>query len=297
MDDVALKVSSCHVSADHKKVFLALTGMKAGHVVYVHLRNRFVSNAGGQIWSTEAWYTMNQIPTNLPGDRTQPQAVYANNTLTSEEEAQGWKLLFDGKTLTGWHSYGKTEPAKSWHVDNGAIALDSHQGADGKWEVAEKGDIITDDEYENFELDLEWKISNCGNSGIIYDVVESDKYHNTWETGPEMQVLDNTCHPDSRYVTHKAGDLYDMVECSYLTVKPAGEWNKVRIIKDHGNVEHWLNGVKVVEYEMYNDRWKEMIANSKFKDMPDFGKATKGKIALQEHENKVWFRNIKIREL
>lgn len=297
VNETALKVTSCHVSADRKRIFLALNGMKAGHVVYVHLRNRFVSAAGRQLWSTEAWYTMNQIPSNTPGERTSQQVPYANNTLTPEEEAQGWKLLFDGKTLNGWHSFRKSAPNKSWHVEDGTIALESHLNADGKWIVPEKGDILTDAEYENFEFVLEWKISNCGNSGIIYNVVESEKYNNPWETGPEMQVLDNTCHPDARFKTHRAGDLYDLIACKYETVKPAGEWNKVRLIKNKGKVEHWLNGVKVVEYEMYTDRWLEMIANSKFKDMPDFGRAPKGRIALQEHDNKVWYRNVKIRTL
>ena len=112
-----------------------------------------------------------------------------------------------------------------------------------------------------------------------------------------MQVLDNTCHPDTRFTTHKAGDLYDMIACKYITVKPAGEWNKVRLIKNKGKVEHWLNGVKVVEYEMYTDQWLAMIKASKFKDMPGFGRAPKGKIALQDHGDKVWYRNIKIKTL
>ena len=128
--------------------------------------------------------------------------------------------------------------------------------------------------------------------------MESDDYSETWQTGPEMQVLDNTCHPDARFKTHRAGDLYDMVESTYERVKPAGEWNQARLIKKDGKVEHWLNGVKIVEYEMYNDTWDTMIANSKFKDMPGFGKAKKGHIALQDHgDAQVWFRDIKIRNL
>jgi cytochrome c len=128
-------------------------------------------------------------------------------------------------------------------------------------------------------------------------VVESKDHDYVWQTGPEMQVLDNSCHPDARFVTHRAGDLYDMIECKYATVKPAGEWNKVRIIKNNGHVEHWLNGVKVVEYEMNTDAWKEMISKSKFKDMKGFGLAAKGRIALQDHGNTVWYKNIKIKTL
>ncbi|MEO6132328.1 MAG: DUF1080 domain-containing protein, partial [Saprospiraceae bacterium] len=143
----------------------------------------------------------------------------------------------------------------------------------------------------------EWKISPCGNSGIIYNVVESTDHEYVWKTGPEMQVLDNTCHPDARFKAHKAGDLYDMIESNYVTVKPAGQWNKVRLIKNKGHVEHWLNGRKVVEYDMYTDKWKDMISKSKFKDMKGFGLAPKGKISLQDHGNPVWYRNIKIHVL
>jgi cytochrome c len=297
VDEVALKITSTHVSADRKRVFLALNGMKSGHVLYVHLRNRFVSATGRQLWSTEAWYTMNQIPSNTPGERTTQQSPHAHNTLTPEEIAQGWKLLFDGKSLNGWRNYNKQTIGKSWIVEDGTISLDARKNEEGHWQAPDGGDILTDGEYENFEFEMEWKISNCGNSGIIYNVVESDQYEYPWQTGPEMQILDNSCHPDSRFKTHQAGDLYDLIACKYVTVKPAGEWNKVRIVKNTGKVEHWLNGVMVVEYEMNTDRWLEMISKSKFKDMPGFGRASKGKIVLQDHGDKVWFRNIRIRAL
>lgn len=298
VDDRPLKVLSASVSPDRKKVGLQLEGMQAGHIVYLHMNTAYISESGLPVWSTETWYTMNQIPANDPV-RVLPVPDYAmaQNSLTPLEKAAGWKLLFDGKSTAGWHNFNKSTIGKSWKVNDGAILLDAVKKPDGGWQALDGGDIVSQEEYENFELNLEWKISPCGNSGIIYNVVESKDYEYVWQTGPEMQVLDNACHPDSRFRMHKAGDLYDMMECRYTTVRPAGEWNKVRIIKNKGHVEHWLNGVKVVEFEMYGDPWKAMIANSKFRDMKGFGLAPKGKISLQDHGDKVWYRNIKIRTL
>lgn len=296
VDNVALKVSAASVSADRKKVGLKLEGMKAGHIVYIHMKDAYISDTGLPLWSAETWYTMNQIPANAPVTIL-PAPAWTENTLTAAEQAAGWKLLFDGKTTNGWHNFNKTTIGASWKVEEGALMLNAIKRADGGWQVQDGGDIVTADEYENFEFNIEWKIAPCGNSGIIYNVVESKDHDYVWQTGPEMQVLDNACHPDAIFVTHKAGDLYDMIECRYTAVKPAGEWNKVRIIKKNGQVEHWLNGVRVVEFNMNGDAWKAMIAKSKFKDMKGFGMATKGRIALQDHGDKVWYRNIKIKVL
>jgi hypothetical protein len=199
-----------------------------------------------------------------------------------------WISLFDGKTLSGWRNFKSQEVGAAWKVVDGTIMLDKSTGAKG-------GDLITNDEYENYELSIEWKIDSCGNSGIIFNVVEEEKYNEVWNTGPEMQVLDNTCHPDAKIIKHRAGDLYDLISCSTETVKPAGEWNEARIISNNAKYEFFLNGTNVVNFTMHTPEWDQMIANSKFKDMADFGKATKGHIALQDHGDKVWFRNIKIR--
>jgi len=298
VEEEDLRILSVNISEDHKRVFLELSGMKTDRVVYLHLLKHFVSVAGRQLWSTESWYTMNSIPANAQGLRRQKPHAYPVNTLTEEEKREGWKLLFDGKSISHWKRFKNPDLGKSWIIEDDAITLDARKNADGAWHVEDRGDLITKEEFENYELNLEWKISNCGNSGIMFNVVESDEYGNTWETGPEMQILDNTCHPDSRFPTHRAGDLYDMLECTYVTVKPAGEWNSVRLIKNGGKMEHWLNGVKVVEYEMYTPIWDRMIANSKFKGMPGFGKYRKGHIALQDHgDARVAYRNIKILEL
>ncbi|MDH3712018.1 MAG: DUF1080 domain-containing protein, partial [Cyclobacteriaceae bacterium] len=128
-------------------------------------------------------------------------------------------------------------------------------------------------------------------------VVESDEYDYVWQTGPEMQVLDNVNHSDGRIDKHRAGDLYDLISCRFVTANPANQWNKARLISKDGKVSHWLNGYKLVEFEMHNQNWDEMVANSKFKDMPAFGKAKGGHIALQDHNDQVWYRNIKIKQL
>ncbi len=296
IDNVALKVEGAYVSADRKKVSLKLNGMKPGHVAYLHMKDLYVSDSGLPLWTTEAWYTMNAIPAGNPVATSTVPDLSANTLLPSEAN-NGWKLLFDGKTTTGWHNYNKTTIGTSWVVNDGAIMLDAKKNPDGHWQVADGGDIVTDEEFENFEFNIEWKISPCGNSGIIYNVVEDPKHEYVWHTGPEMQVLDNVCHPDSRYPSHRAGDLYDLIISSYEAAKPAGQWNKVRIIQNNGKVEHWLNGVRVVEYDKSSKSYLDLIAKSKFKDMPGFGIAPKGRISLQDHGDKVWYRNIKIKNL
>jgi cytochrome c len=215
-----------------------------------------------------------------------------HNTLTKKEQKEGWKLLFDGKTTAGWRKFKSDKIGSAWKVENGELYLDPTVK-----ERAQRGDIITDGEYENFELSLEWKIDSCGNSGIMYNVVEDEKYSYVWLTGPEMQVLDNVCHKDAQIEKHRAGDLYDLIKCKTETVKPAGEWNVAKIIANKAKYEFWLNGTKVVEFTMHTPEWDALVQGSKFKSMPDFGKATKGHLSLQDHGDKVWFRNIKIKEI
>lgn len=305
MDEEGLAVKSASVSADRKKVFLEIEGIEPRHVVYIRLKNLPISDLGHELWTTETWYTMNAIPAADNGVVAARPAFSpkADNTLTEKEKAEGWQLLFNGQNLEGWHNYGKTTIGKSWTVSENAIYLDAKPNPSGDWQAADGGDILTSDEFENFELELDWKISPCGNSGIIYHIKEDPaKYDYVWKTGPEMQVLDNTCHPDARIPKHRAGDLYDLVECKYVTVKPAGSWNHVRLVSKNGRIEHWLNYRKVVDLQMFENgkptqQWLELIKGSKFPGLPapDFGLSSKGRISLQDHGNPVWYKNIKIK--
>lgn len=204
----------------------------------------------------------------------------------------GWITLFDGKTLNGWHTYGKTGVVGGWKADDGTIHLDA--ASKGK----EGGDLITDEEFGDYDLKLEWKISPKGNSGIIIFVHEDPaQYKQTYNTGPEMQVLDNDGHPDGKIHKHRAGDLYDLIASSSEPVKPVGEWNQVEIISKKGKLDFFLNGTHIVSTTMWDDSWKQLIANSKFKNMPNFGTFRQGHIALQDHGHDVWFRNIMIKKL
>jgi hypothetical protein len=211
----------------------------------------------------------------------------------NKSSTKGFTSLFDGKTTAGWHSYGKSVAGSAWEVENGAL----HLNTIGK-DPSERGDLVTDTEDENYHLKLEWKISEGGNSGIIFNVHEdAARYGATYETGPEMQVIDNDKHADAKNITHRAGDLYDLIASSKEVAKPVGEWNKAEIVLNKGQLDFYLNGVKIVSTTMFDDSWKKLVAGSKFASMPGFGIYKKGKIALQDHNDEVWYRNIMIKEL
>lgn len=213
-------------------------------------------------------------------------------TVIVATDTSGWISLFDGKTTNGWHTYGKTTVATAWKVADGILYLDTVNKANNG------GDIVTNDEFENFHFQAEWKIAPGGNSGIIFlSKEDTSKYNTPWKTGMEMQVLDNDKHDDGKIIKHRAGDLYDLISCSKETVKPVGEWNLAEIIVNKGKLDLMLNGTTVVSTILWDDNWKKLIAGSKFKDMPDFGTIKSGKISLQDHGNMVSFRNIRIKKL
>jgi hypothetical protein len=206
---------------------------------------------------------------------------------------KGWKSLFDGKSKKGWHIYRGEATGESWRVEDGLLTFTPVN----KPGVKTGGDLTTDDEYENYHLSVEWKISEGGNSGIIFGVKEDSMYKKSYLTGMEMQVLDNSKHPDAKITKHRAGDLYDLISCSKETVKPAGEWNHAEVIYNNNNLQLILNGETVVSTVVGDENWKKLVAGSKFKTMKGFGTFRKGRIVLQDHGDKVWYRDIKIKEL
>lgn len=219
----------------------------------------------------------------------------SQDTLTVAAPVEEWISLFDGQTFNGWSKYGGGEVGKAWKIENGEFYLDASNK--DKWEEGDGGDIVTNEEFENFHFKTEWKISPNGNSGIIFLVHESPEYSNTYHTGPEMQVLDNNGHPDAKIISHRAGDLYDLIVSSQETVKPVGEWNQAEVIVNQGKLDLILNGVTVVSTTLWTPEWDALVAGSKFKDMPGFGKYKKGKIALQDHGDVVHYRNVMIKKL
>lgn len=210
-------------------------------------------------------------------------AQETHNTLTAAERAEGWQLLFDGETTDGWRGF-RRQDMPGWMVEEGELRR-----------VGGGGDIVTTEQFDDFELKVDWKIQAGGNSGIMFRV--SEEWDRTWKTGPEMQVLDDERHRDGRRPITSAGSNYALHAAAEGAVRPAEAWNEARILVNGGHVEHWLNGVKVVEYELWSDEWDELVAASKWDTLPGYGRQRRGHIALQDHGDWVAYRNIKIRPL
>lgn len=219
-----------------------------------------------------------------------------SNTLTKQESAEGWKLLFDGASLKGWRGFHQPAPPAVWAVADGTITRRS-----GDFPREQRGDLITVDQFENFEFSWEWKLSRAGNSGVKYLV--SEDLPKTGRSGIsfEYQILDDDNHPDAKMGiagNRTSGALYDLLPPGPgKKLRPVGEFNHSRIIKRGAHIEHWLNGVKILEFEQGGALIKERIAASKFKDTAGFGEARRGHILIQDHDDEIWYRNLKIREL
>jgi hypothetical protein len=218
-----------------------------------------------------------------------------NNTLTEKEKSEGWQLLFDGKTFDGWRKCNSTEMATNWSINNEAMQI--HQGE--RAGRLQGGDIVfAPKKFSNFELSVDWKIADKGNSGIFYYVVEYPGKP-IYYAALEVQALDNWNAGDNKLTNHLSGSLYDILPALPSNAKPAGEWNTIVIRVKDGKATHVQNGEKVAEYEIWTEAWNELVAKSKFKDWEGFqnGPAKEGYIGLQDHGYDCWFRNIKIREL
>ncbi|ASZ10664.1 DUF1080 domain-containing protein [Chitinophaga pendula] len=240
--------------------------------------------AGTETGKDSAAVTVDTAGTVVPTDTS------AANTLTDAEKAEGWKLLFNGQNLDGWRMY-KNKPSNSWTVDNGTLhCLGSETDKSDK-----RGDLITTDEYENFEFATDWKIAPKGNSGILYMV--NEEYDASYLSGPEYQLIDDENFPEKLENWQKTGANYAMDPPLKLAAKPVGEWNHTRIIVNKGHVEHWLNGEKVAEYDMNSDAWKKHKQEGKWKDAKGYGAKQKGHICVQDHGSEIWFKNVKLKQL
>jgi hypothetical protein len=205
--------------------------------------------------------------------------------LQSGGAADGWRVLFDGKSLDGWRGWSSRGIPRGWHIDGETLAKEG-----------EVDDLITREEFGNFELELEWKIGKAGNSGVFYRGTRA--YDHIYWSGPEYQLLDDAYARDGRSRLTAAAAAYGIYASPAGVVKPFGEWNRTRIVVNGAHVEHWLNGVKVVEYELWSSDWKARVAASKFSKYPRYGRAPRGYIGIQgDHDGALAVRDIRIREL
>jgi type 1 glutamine amidotransferase len=217
---------------------------------------------------------------------TQWKDVRRHNMLTDAEKAEGWRLLFDGSSTASWRGYKQEKfPTAGWVVKEGVLTLAGKGG----------GDIVTADEFGDFEFACEWRVPSGGNSGIMYRSTEDHSY--PWETGPEYQILDDAGHADGKKPKTRAGTLYDVFALSFDTARPAGDWNSSRIVARGTRIQHWLNGFKVVDVDTASPEYKQALAQSKWTKYPDYGTKARGHIALQDHGDEVQFRDIKVRDL
>ncbi len=285
VDEKELRVKSASLSSDRKKLFLEFDGEAANRIIYFKMPSELQSASGELMWSTEAWTTVNNVP-NRAGKVNPVKAVAARNLLSAEEKALGFQFLFDGSSLSSFRGYKRTDMPKGWVIADGIMAY--VPGVEG-------GDVMTKEQYGDFDLRLEWKISEGGNSGVIYHVMETKNA--TFETGMEMQVLDDARHGDGKNPLTSAGSAYALYAPSQKVVLQANEWNSIRILSKGKHVEHWMNGAKILEYEKDSADWKERVAKSKYKDWNEFGMYATGHIAFQDHGEVVAYRNIRIRKL
>lgn len=214
----------------------------------------------------------------------------APNTLSKKEKDKGWILLFNGTSRDGWHGYNMSGFPDSWTIEDGTFTMNSKGGQEDQ-------DIITNKKYKKFAFSFDFKLTKGANSGIIFQLEENPKYKFPYETGPEFQIIDQDNWPDKLEDWQILGANYAMYPPLAKPAKPVGEWNNAMLVVDGNHVTHLVNGVVVVTYEKYSDDWKKRRDSGKWSDYPDYGKFDEGHISLQNHGTKVWYRNLKIKEL
>jgi hypothetical protein len=212
-----------------------------------------------------------------------------DNVLTPAEKKAGWVLLFNGRDTSGWRAYNH-KPYDSWEVVNGQLHCKTKEQ-----NVQQRADLITVQQYDNFEIQFDWKVDKGANSGVIYHVLETSGP--SYETGPEYQLIDDEGYPQKLEAWQKSGADYAMHPPLSLAAKPAGEYNHSSIMVKGPHVEHWLNGKIVADFDLWTPQWQQLKAAGKWKDAKDYGMAKKGYIALQDHGGGIWFKNIKLRKL
>lgn len=285
VDERGVVVRSVSVSRDRKKVFLEITDLVPGNVMYIRLNQGLMSKSGADLWTTEAWKTLNAVPENAVAKV--PTEAAPTNVLSPEEAKEGFELLYDGKSLAAFRGWKQTDVPGTWRSMAGEIRLELDPG--------KGGDLTTRKQYGDFDLRLEWKASEGGNSGVIFRATEDVEF--PWHIGPEMQFLDNDRAADGRFGESSAGACFGLYPCVRSVARPAGYWNEVRIVAKGTHVDYWLNRQLVVSYDIGTEDWKKRVALSKFAEYEGYGTRKRGYIVLQDQGNRLAFRNIRIKEL
>lgn len=224
------------------------------------------------------------------GNKPAKDTATQDNQLSEAEKKEGWSLLFNGQSLDGWHLYNKGKSTSCWQVQNGALVCNPETGL-------EHGDLVTDADFENFELQFDWTISEGGNSGVFINVVEQPGIPTAWASGPEYQLLE-TSHPDDSIPVKKSGSLFGLAApINAAPLNTMGEWNHSRIKQVNGKIEFYLNNILTAQQDLKSSDWQQMIAKTHFSHFPQFGKYTKGRIGLQQWLKGVSFKNIKVKGL
>ena len=284
-DSMPLHIDSASGLLDGRGAFLAIDNLPVPGTVHVRMVGPWVSMQDNLLWSPEVWGSVH-APLPTQAGRVLPRVRPRDNDLSPREQLDGWTILFDGKDASlHWRGFKKDHLPEQWETTEGELVFTGKGG----------GDIITREQYDDFDLHLEWMVQPKGNSGIFFNVAEDGGA--VWATGPEMQILDNARHADGRNALTSAGANYALHAPPFDASLPSGHWNCARIRVQGNHVQHWLNGVKTADYHLRSPEWNAAVADSKFAAMPRYGKESSGHIALQDHGDRVAFRNIRIRRL